>query len=373
VHGTGVGAGCLVAGFDPLGVLGTQLLEPRGRVGSAELALVLEQGAEERAHVTDRAHLDVPVVGHAVGLRVDVDHRDVVAERRRAAVPEPEVEVDPQSQHDVGLPERMLARQPQEVRVGGREDPAGHAVDEQRQLRELHQLTELFPRLCPVRARPRQHHRVLGRGEQVGGAGHGVGIGPRSVRERATGGDDVVGVDGGHQHVHRQVDVGRSHPRRTCLTEGVPEHLGQPPGLEGGVRPLRDGTEQLDLWGVLERTHALQGQRVAAAEQDHRRVGVERVGHARDGVGDPRASGDRSDAGCEGEPGVGVGGVRSGLFVPHVDHPDPDVLAAVVDRADVAAREGEQRIHPFGRERFRDQTSAVSMLSHTDLPVPGPA
>jgi hypothetical protein len=146
VDGRGVRRRRLVAGVDRGGP--PRPAAPRATaVGSARPSLPswLEQGAQERP-TSRRPEVDGPVVPDLVGLRVDVDDRHVVAVRGRPAVPEPEVEVDAEREDDVGLAQRVLAGQPEQVRVRGGQDPAGHAVDVHRQLGELGELVELLPR-----------------------------------------------------------------------------------------------------------------------------------------------------------------------------------------------------------------------------------
>ncbi len=109
VHRARVGGGCLVAGRAATRLLGAQLLEPGGRTGSAEAAVVRQQRPEEARDVADDAVGDRAVVPDAVRLGVDVDDGDVVAVGRWAAVADPEVEVDAQRQHDVGLAQRLAA------------------------------------------------------------------------------------------------------------------------------------------------------------------------------------------------------------------------------------------------------------------------
>jgi len=56
--------------------------------------------------------------------------------------------------------------------------------------------------------------------------------------------------------------------------------------------------------------------------------------------------------------------VRGGLLVPDVDDLDALVPAPLVDRHDVAAREGEDRVDAVCRDRPRNEATALNALGH---------
>jgi hypothetical protein len=123
--------------------------------------------------------VDRPVVADLVGLRVDVDDGDVVEVARAAPVPEPEVEVDAEREDDVGMPQCVPAGQPEQVRVRHWQDPARHAVDVHRQLRQLDDCRSVGSHAGPVGPRPGHDHRI--------GADASRSAAARPRRDRRTG------------------------------------------------------------------------------------------------------------------------------------------------------------------------------------------
>ncbi len=250
-----------------------------------------------------------------------------------------------------------------------RQDAAGHPVDVDGQGGGAGERVELLPGPGPVGPGATQHDGPLGSGQQVGDGRDRVRVrcwwctGPLPAADA-----EVVGIDRRHEHVHGQVDVDRTHAGRERGPEGGVQHLPRAARLQDRVDPLGHRPQQLELGRVLQRPHALQRQRVAPTEQDHGAVGVGRVGHAGDRIGHPGPGGHRGHPRPEGQPSVGVGGVGRGLLVTDVDDPDAPVLAPVEDRADVAARQGEQRVHPFVGEVVGDQPASVQRLTHRVLP-----
>ena len=114
-----------------------------------------------------------------------------------------------------------------------------------------------------------------------------------------------------------------------------------------------------ETWSISWRApRPFEPERGAAADQEERaprRVGVR---HARHRIGDAGAGHHDRDPEPPGEARPGVGGVRRGLLVADVDHPDAVTEAGVVDRQDVAAAEREDRAHALAGEDARDQLSA---------------
>jgi hypothetical protein len=98
---------------------------------------------------------EVPAVG--------VDHHDprAVAERRRLAVAQPEVERRPEDQDHVGLAEREPARQLERHRVIVRQAAAPHAVREHGGAGALGEAGQRVPRPVPVHAAPGDDRRAL--------------------------------------------------------------------------------------------------------------------------------------------------------------------------------------------------------------------
>ncbi len=126
---------------------------------------------------------------------------------------------------------------------------------------------------------------------------------------------------------------------------------------------LRDRRHHVDVREVLQRPHLVLAERALAADEQHRALRAERVGHAGDRVAGAGACGHDGAAGRAGDAGVAVGRVRGDLLVPHVDDGDALVHAAVVDVDDVAAAERVDRVHALGLQRLRHEVAAGDRLS----------
>ena len=98
--------------------------------------------------------------------------------------------------------------------------------------------------------------------------------------------------------------------------------------------------------------------RALAADQQHRALRAERVGHPGHRVGRARPRRHHRAPGLAGDPRVTVGGMRGHLLVADIDDLDALVDATVVDVDDVAAAEREDHIDPLGLQRLGHQVTS---------------
>ena len=100
---------------------------------------------------------------------------------------------------------------------------------------------------------------------------------------------------------------------------------------------LADRRHHFRVAQFLQSTHAVLLERGVSADQQHGTLRAERVRHAGDCVGGARPRGNNSTAEAR-DASVGIGSVRSHLFVADVDNLDAFVDASVVDIDDVPPR-----------------------------------
>jgi len=250
-----------------------------------------------------------------------------------------------------------------------REAAASCPVHEHGHARPFGQRRELLRRVVPVDAAARHDHRSLRAGQQrgqlqdrrlIGGGGSPVGIGGRDRRHPI--------LDRSHEQIDRDLDEDRPRPAGERVPDGGGEHLGDLARLGDRPRALGDRPQQIDLLDLLERAETAQPERGRAPDEEHRAAGGVGIGDAGDRVGDARARGDQGHADVAGEARVGVGGVGAGLLVAHVHHLHALGDAAVVDRQDVAAAEGEHVAHARLAQGARDQVPSVE-IPHASRPA----
>ena len=112
------------------------------------------------------------------------------------------------------------------------------------------------------------------------------------------------------------------------------------------------------MLSLLERAETAQAERRGAADQEQRAARSVRVGDAGHRIGDAGPRNHDRHADPSGEPRIGVARVGGRLLVAHVDDPDALGEAAVVDRQDVAAAQGEEVADAGLREGSGDQLPA---------------
>ena len=308
-----------------------------------------------------------PVAAQLRRVAIHHGHPHVLREGGRPAVAQPEVERRAEHQHHVRLPEREAARLGEGLRVVVRQAAATRAVGEDRHPGGLGQRAQLRGRVVPVDPAARHDHRPLGRRQQRGQLRHGSRIGRGGPPVGVAGGDRRQPVlDHRHQEIDRDLHEHRSRPAGQGVADRGGEHLGDLAGLGDRPRALGDRSQEVDLLDLLQRAEAAQAERGRAADQEHRAARGVGVGDAGHRVGDARPRGDEGDAHVPREARVGVGGVRAGLLVPHVDDLHALGETAVVDRQDVSATEREHVAHAGLPQRAGHQVSAVE-VRHASL------
>ena len=294
---------------------------------------------------------------------VEVNELGAFGEHRRLPEVEPEIEERADDEDEVGFTQGLASRSWKEQRVPGRKHAACHAVDVQRQVRDLHQPFQLLLGVRPPHPASRNYGGAVRFADEPGDLLDGVGI-----RWRPKVGREVLGrlgdVGGAEEHIERNV-----HEHRA----GAPAHRGayelsrSPVGVLSGAerqRLLREAANDLDVVHLLQRAHAPARFRRSAADDEHRAVRRLRLRDRRHRVGDPRPGGDRSDAALARHLGPALRGECRGLFVPRIDDPDPVLRGADEHRPDMGAVEGEQVADPGALQRQRNQLAGICGVAH---------
>jgi hypothetical protein len=166
----------------------------------------------------------------------------------------------------------------------------------------------------------------------------------------------------GIEDVTRDLEERRARGPVEALTERHRHHVGGTCRVRHRGRELRDRGHDVDVREVLQGPHLVLVQRALAADEEHRALRAQGVGHARDRVAGARAGSDHGAAGLAGDARVAVGGVRGHLLVTNVDDIYALIDTAVVDVDNVAAAECVDRVHALCLERLRDQVAAGDRL-----------
>ena len=168
--------------------------------------------------------------------------------------------------------------------------------------------------------------------------------------------------------VHRVVDEGRAR-RAGSSAVSIASAV-----VAGDLRRVLDRQRRLhqrldegQVVDLLERARSPAHLRGAAAERHQRHPVGLGGGDRAHPVGHPAAGGERADAGLAGRLRPADRGEDGRLLVAEVDHLDPLRLAAVVDREEVAAGEGEELRHPAALQRPGDQPAAVDCAAGIGL------
>jgi hypothetical protein len=106
---------------------------------------------------------------------------------------------------------------------------------------------------------------------------------------------------------------------------------------------------------VLERSHPVLVQGALTADQQHRALRAQGVGHAGDRVGGSGPGRDHRTARPAGHARIAVSGMGRDLLVTNVDDLDALVDAPVVDVDDVTAAKREDGVDPLGPESLGDE------------------
>ena len=201
---------------------------------------------------------------------------------------------------------------------------------------------------------------ALGVREQVGNLLHDVGVADEVGRSAIFAAHAVIlritnfgGVDFAIHDVVRNFEKTRARRAVEHLAKRDAHHFRHALGSHHERREFADGRHHFGVAQFLQSAHAVLLERGIAADQEHRALGAEGVGHAGDGVGGAGAGGyDR--AAEAGDARVGVGRMRGNLLVADVDDLDPFVDASVIDVDDVAAGNGEDVPDAFLLQHFGD-------------------
>ena len=196
----------------------------------------------------------------------------------------------------------------------------------------------------------------LGPGEQGDGGRDRRRVALRAGRRLGAGRErDTRLLHGLAQDVAREVEIDGARPARRRRSEGGGHELGDAPGLEHALGPLRDRTHDRDLIDLLERLHPKIDARARPAHRDQRGGVDEGVGDARHEIGRPRSRAAHTDAGAPGHAAVRVGHHRRRLLVACVDGPDPEPDAGAFGLEHRPAHEEEERVHALRGERSREE------------------
>ncbi len=273
---------------------------------------------------------------------------------------QPEVELPADQDQQVRLSERFTPGVLEELRGIRRQCPPGHPIGEQGEIQLLHEPGEGPIGVTPADGAPGHHHRPLRLSQ------HRRRLfqrrlrraGPRHVPVQTREGH-VTLVHEPEKHIQRDFQEDRAGAAAHRMAEGHFDKLRDPLGFVNRAGPLGDRPHHRHMIHFLKGATAELCEGPLAADDQHRAVSPEGVGHPGDAVGDPRASGDHRHPGPTGQASPGIGGVDRGLLVADVDDPDPLIEAPVVDRQDVAPTQGEDHLHPCRLQRLRHQPPAV--------------
>ena len=135
--------------------------------------------------------------------------------------------------------------------------------------------------------------------------------------------------------------------------------------LEGelGHRP-----EHADEVVLLEGVLALMVERDAADQDDHRRVGHVRGGHAGEQIGGAGPAGDEADAGEIRDAGEAVGHEGGGLLVAHVDVLHAPVVVERVEHVEKGRADDPEDVADALRLQQLDHGAPAGHLRHGILP-----
>ena len=229
------------------------------------------------------------------------------------------------------------------MRVAGRQQAAAGAVEVARNVQPAQQLDGLhvaarLPDLLPV-----QDGRTFGIDQDVGQFLDVARIAHRTGRCAVVPGLRYHGLGDVHfpvEHVSGNFEVCRARCAVERLPDGHRDHVRDPLGGRHGRRELGDGSHDVHVRQVLQRSHLVLGERALAADVQDRTLRAERRRNAGDRVGAARAR-----------------GMRRHLLVTHVDDAYAFIDATVVDVDDVAAAEREDRVHSLVLQRLGDEVA----------------
>ena len=308
-----------------------------------------------------QADLRAAIGADVLSQRIQPDELGGRWDQRRLAIAQAEVELGADQQDDIRLAQRRAPRLRAEQRVVGRQAAARRAVQEDWRAEPLGQGAQRRRRVIPPDRRAGEDHRALGLRQQRRRAGDlaRVGLCAVGAARGRVGDDGFLGGDDVVQHVHRAFEEDRPVAACRRLAEAHRGVFGQPLRTGDRPRPLGDRGDEVHMPHLLQRAAVHLIERGGAAEDDDRAAALVGVGDAGHAVSHARASGQQRDARLAGDARPALGGVDGHLLVARIHHPDTLAHAAVIDRGDVAAAEGEDDLDAFALEDFGDQHAAV--------------
>ena len=212
------------------------------------------------------------------------------------------------------------------------------------------------PDLLPV-----QDGRPLGIDENVGELLDVARIAHRTGRRAVLArlrNDGLGDVDLAVEHVARNLQVRWPRSAAECGTRRHGDHVRNALGAGNRRGEFGDGSHQLDVRQVLQRSHLVLRQSALAADVQDRALRAKGGGDAGHGIRTARTGGRDDAAELARLARIAVGRMRGDLLVAHVDDADALVDAAVIDVDDVAAAQRKDRVDAFVLQRLGDQVTA---------------
>ena len=151
--------------------------------------------------------------------------------------------------------------------------------------------------------------------------------------------------------VERQRDMHRPRTSRPCDVQRSANVVVQTVRALRGPRRLGHIARHLRLRHLLKRPSVRVRQRRAAAQERQRRIRHRCRVQRRQGVGEPGARRDQSDARPTREPSPRIRHMHRRRFLPHVQQLDLRIQAGVEHRHDLIARERKDSIHALRPQR----------------------
>ena len=219
----------------------------------------------------------------------------------------------------------------------------------------LGQLKELTLGMAHLHAVPGENEGTLRLVDQFGSSGHsGEFEAAGFVQAGAAELLGVVPVDLGVLHVLADIDQHGAGAAGAGDVERFGQGLAQVTDVGYQVVVLGDRLGDAGDVGLLERVVAEQvGRDLAGNRHNRYRVhhGVGQAGHQVRGAG---PTGGQAHADLAGDPGIALGHVHGGLFVPHQDVADRVGRHGVVGRENCAARIPEDEVDALAQQGFPD-------------------
>ncbi len=310
---------------------------------------------QARPHVADQVDRGGAVGVQRVRRNVQADDLRLLAEA--AAEAEPEVHRHADHQGHVGPLQRRAAGPAEGELVIGRQAATAEPVEEDRDPQRLGERPQLALAMAPVEAgaghdrrslrRRQQRRRLLDSGRRPGRRRRGQ----RRNLDLRLAEDDV----------QRIVDEGRPARRSRRQVQRRRGHRGDPPRLLHGLGRLDQRRDEGKVVDLLQRARAPAHLRRPPAQHSDRRVVRLCPGDRAEAVGNARPRGQRRDAQPPRRLRHPLGGKDGGLLMPHIDDPDPLLLAAVIYGEQMSPRQREEMAHAPGLQNLRDYPPPVRL------------